>query len=195
MGTSKHTRLAVGMSAFSLAIAVTMIVFTKQVVALGQILAYNVSGGTLEGVIRTPTAVSVIAMALLCVIMAISIKCVVEGLWSLYKLRMSQMGSVITATITGVCSVLVLLTFSMMPSMATSAWLGALMVTIACIVVYFAMPNGNEVSLVPVYRHHAHDVRVIGEVMEGNASVIVRTKGERRQAIEMLAGVSEIGSK
>lgn len=186
-GVRRHTRLAIATSMVTLMIVAAMLLRTRRVVAFGQALAYDVSGGTIEGIVRTPTIASVLAMTVLCVVMATSVKCVVEGLWALYRLRTDMRDAVIASVMVGACSVLVLLSFSMMPSMPTSAWLGAIVVTLVGAAIYFVVPNGDELSVVPAYRRHAHDVRAIGDVMDGVAGVIVRTKGERRQAIGMLA--------
>lgn len=194
-GIRRHTRLAIAMSVVTMTIITTMLLHTKRVIAFGQALAYDVSGGTIEGIVRTPTIASVLAMTVLCVVMATSVKCVVEGLWSLYRLRTDMRDAVIASVMVGACSVLVLLSFSMMPSMPTSAWLGVIVVALVGVTIHFAVPNGDGLSIVPAYRRHAHDVRAVGEVMDGTAGVVVRTRGERRQAIGMLSDALGIGAR
>lgn len=186
---SKRNRITgIIMLVIVIAEAITMFAFPVQYASIGQRLLYVMSGGTVSN-IYAPTLVSTLIMAVLMVLFMLSVKTVVEGLYSLFRLDPDKHGTIVTCVILAVCYLVMLLCFMMIPCLRTSAWLGAIIVVVAMVIIYFVLPNGDTVSLVPVFRRHAKSVDVIADVIDGKSGIIVETEGERADVIEALTSM------
>lgn len=186
----KHVSMAV-VSTVTVAVAfVCMIVFSLKLVTWGQTTVYRLSGGQAGLVTQAPTVGTVLVGLVLALVAALAVKSAIESIWSLWSLHMGRRDGIACLAISIVSSVLMLLTFALIPCLGTSMWLGALVTLVAIIILYFVIPGGECVSIVPVFRAHARNARLLEDVANGEVGVEVDTVGERREAMRIVDGLT-----
>lgn len=119
-------------AAFAAAVACGF-AFMDKVIVFGQSALYGLTGGALHGVVTTPTTLSVIVMTIDMVLCSLAIKAIADAVHALIAIGMGKSETVGTF-LQGIAYVVIACILAcLMPSLCTSAWLGAIIICVAIV--------------------------------------------------------------
>lgn len=152
----RHRVLSVALGSITIGGIIAALVLKDNVITIGQSMLYTASGGTLVGMQITPTPTTIAIMTALVLVAYIAAKTVADGVYSLWK-EEATAGETATATIACIIGIGVLaVTLPPMPSLATSAGIGAAIVALLMLWTCLLHPDiGDRMSIVPLTRRSA----------------------------------------
>lgn len=152
----RHRVLSVALGGITICGIIAALELKDDVITLGQSMLYAASGGTLVGMQVTPTPTTVAIMTALVLVVYVAAKTVADGVCSLWR-EEATAGDTAIATLAIVIGMgIIAVTLPIMPNLATSAGMGAAIVTLLILWTCLLRPDiGDRMSLVPLARRSA----------------------------------------
>lgn len=160
-----------------------MLVENGYLVRMGSVLTSLASSGNDDGPFAGISAIGIALTVALSLAMLLSIKTIIECIWSELMICVRTRELIGTLFIELAASVMLVATYMSLPTLCCTFPIGIFVDMAVLVVLYFFVPGGRTKSFVPAYARDARARSNVSDVLYGDASVKVSSSDEMAETI------------